>query len=51
MFVQRNDLGQIVAVYESKQPGMAEESIEDNDPQVDEFFLRADEGGKYDSNN
>lgn len=38
MYVQRDESGKVQAVYESKQPDMAEEFLPDDSPEIAEFF-------------
>lgn len=39
-YVSRNELDVITGVFNLPQPGMAEEYLEDEDPELEEFFNR-----------
>lgn len=43
MFIERNESGDIVAVYASAQPGAAEEYLPAEDQQIFEFYERLKE--------
>jgi predicted metalloendopeptidase len=37
-YVQRDDSGTVIAIYANLQPGYAEESLPEGDPEIQEFF-------------
>ena len=43
MFIERNESGDIVAVYASEQPGRAEEFLAQDSHEIADFYLRLNE--------
>lgn len=45
MFVERNEAGEVIAVYASFQPDKAEELLSSDSEEVSDFYKRLNESG------